>query len=86
MQDDSSSVHGDLGTRRIAGSWRGASSPPEHCRGALEQGILWGSPLALTSLHTLMHVYRSCLCMCVFQAFVCVNNRVKKLNFPLRVY
>ncbi len=68
------------------GSWRGASSPSGHYRGAHEQGtepltawgaILRGSPLALTSLHTLMHVCRSCLCMCVFRTRVYITTERK---------
>lgn len=44
-------------------SLEGASSPP----GGLSVSDSVAAPRALTSLHTLIHMSRSCLCMCVYK-------------------
>ncbi|XP_049891866.1 uncharacterized protein LOC126384694 [Epinephelus moara] len=78
----SSSVHMDLGWGpegclsgpkygAWTGSWRGASSPPGHCRGAPEQGtelpnrserLSWAAHYDISPLSA---EYRSSLCVCV---------------------
>merc|ERR1712035_20546 len=79
------SVRTWLGNRRVAGSsptrtkrkvwtgsWRGASSPPGHCRGALEQGTeppqLLRAPVHGQPPHSDISPFNACIgpvCACV---------------------